>query len=158
MFVATASGERRAATSTFWGRATVATWSPAAGDKAICFPASRIIATASLAYGATATAAAASAEAGLVATASGARGEPATTSQTRGVITELPPAAGLHEMVPGVRVKSDDIRACGDGCGDVPRGRGHCDGIRRAGAATMAFRSVGCRVGGTVDNGMHRYL
>ena len=86
----------------FRGRSVVATWPLAAGDTARCFPASRLIALASWAYGTTATAAAASAEAGLVATTSGARGEPATTSRARGVTAELFLAAGLRELVASV--------------------------------------------------------
>ena len=46
-------------------------------------------------------------KAGLVATASRARGE--TTSRARGVITELSPAAGLRELVLGVRSHSNGV-------------------------------------------------
>ena len=96
---------------TFWGRSVVATWSLAAGDKARCCPASRLIATASWAYGPTAKAVAASPEAGLVATASGARGEPTTTSWARGVIAEVSPAAVFRELVPGVHAHNVAVRA-----------------------------------------------
>ena len=130
----------------FRGRSVVATWSLTAGNKASCCPTSRLIATASWAYGATATAATASAEAGLVATASGACGEPAATTRARGAIAELFLAAGLRELVPGVRSHKNDIQAHGDSCDGAPRGRGYRDSIRRAGAATMTFRSVGLGV------------
>ena len=106
----------------FQGRSVVAAWSLAAGDKASCFQASRLIATASWAYGATVTAAAASAEAGLVATVSGARGEPVTTSRVRGVIAELFLAARLRELVPGVCAHKDNAQAHGDSCAP-PRSR-----------------------------------
>ena len=70
--------------------------------------------------GATATAAAAPPEAGLVATASGARRELAGSSRARGVIAELSLAAGLRELVPGVRDHNGGIRARGDSCDDAP--------------------------------------
>ena len=106
-------------------------------------------------------------KAGLVATASRARGE--TTSRARGVITELSPAAGLRELVLGVRSHSNGVswspvfvptamalsRARGDSCDGVPRGRGHRDGIRRAGAAMICDGVLKCRVGGAVGNDIH---
>ena len=101
----------------FRGSAVAVTWSLAAGDKASCCPASRLIASASWAYGATGTAAAASPEADLVATASGARGEAATTSRACGVIAELSPAAGLRELVPGIRAHNHGVRDHGLGLG-----------------------------------------
>ena len=105
---------------TFRGRSAVATWSLTARDKASCCPATRLIATAPLAYSATATVAAASPEAGLVATVSETRGEPATTSRARGVTAELFPANGLCELVPGVRAHNDGVRARCDTCGGYP--------------------------------------
>ena len=124
---------------TFLGRSVITTWSLAAGDKASCRPASRLIATAPLAYGATATIATASSEAGLVATVSGTREEPAATSRARGFTAELSPADGLCELVPGARAHNDGVRAHGDSYDGAPRGRGHRDSIRRAGTATRAF-------------------
>ena len=132
---------------TFRGRSVVASWSLAAGDKVSGCPASRLIATASWTYGATATAAATPPRGGSCHDGvRGAREEPATTCRARSVIAELSPAARLRELVPGVRALNAGVRACSDSCNGAPGGRGHLDSIRIAGTATMTFRSVGLEV------------